>query len=106
MYLDVLKENQGGFNFDLCLRNNILIDKNVVSKPKFTSTGTTIYKILFKNDVIWQQIQELLQVQWLQIKIVKNCINWLPIYIVLVPEQQQVYYIILNLDNDWVTKKM
>ena len=90
MYLDVLKENQGGFNFDLCLRNNILIDKNVVSKPKFTSTGTTICGILFKDGVIWQQIQELLQVQWLQIKIVKNCINWLPIYIVLVPEQQQI----------------
>ena len=57
MYLDVLKENQGGFNFDLCLRyvliflcfrNNTLIDKNVVSKPKFTSTGTTICGILFK----------------------------------------------------------
>ena len=52
MYLDVLKENQGGFNFDLCLRNNILIDKNVVSKPKFTSTGTTICGILFKDGVI------------------------------------------------------
>ena len=58
MYLDVIKENQGGFNYDLCLRyvliflcfrNNKLINKNLVSKHKFTSTGTTICGILFKE---------------------------------------------------------
>jgi 20S proteasome subunit beta 2 len=37
----------GGFNFDLCTRNELLRKKGV-APPSFTKTGTTIAGIIFK----------------------------------------------------------
>ena len=44
-YLDCLPE--GGFNFDNHLRNEALISKGLMEKPKMTSTGTTIVGVVF-----------------------------------------------------------
>ena len=38
---------EGGFNFDLCKRNAFL-EKQGVSPPGFTKTGTTIAGVVFK----------------------------------------------------------
>ncbi|KAL4495180.1 hypothetical protein ABPG72_007287 [Tetrahymena utriculariae] len=51
-YLDAIKENQGGFNFDLCLRNKELASKQVVSSPHFTKTGTTIAGLVYKDGIV------------------------------------------------------
>jgi hypothetical protein len=37
----------GGFNFDLCKRNDVLETKGLKS-PGFTKTGTTISGVIFK----------------------------------------------------------
>jgi hypothetical protein len=39
--------DQGGFNFDLCTRNNIL-DKKGIKSGGFLKTGTTICGVIFK----------------------------------------------------------
>ncbi|KAJ4888244.1 Proteasome subunit beta type-7-A [Raphanus sativus] len=42
---------KGGFSFDLCKRNNMLIEKGLKA-PSFLKTGTTIVGLIFKDGVI------------------------------------------------------
>ncbi|KAK1317329.1 Proteasome subunit beta type-7-A [Acorus calamus] len=42
---------KGGFNFDLCRRNNMLT-KNGVHAPSFLETGTTIVGLVFQDGVV------------------------------------------------------
>ncbi|GLJ28369.1 hypothetical protein SUGI_0558190 [Cryptomeria japonica] len=42
---------KGGFSFDLCKRNEMLIKKGI-EEPKFRKTGTTIVGLVFKDGVI------------------------------------------------------
>jgi 20S proteasome subunit beta 2 len=42
---------EGGFNFDLCKRNAFL-EKQGVTPPGFTKTGTTIAGVVFKDGVV------------------------------------------------------
>eukprot|EP01017_Pseudomicrothorax_dubius_P010211 TRINITY_DN13618_c0_g2_i2.p1 TRINITY_DN13618_c0_g2~~TRINITY_DN13618_c0_g2_i2.p1 ORF type:complete len:274 (+),score=79.02 TRINITY_DN13618_c0_g2_i2:157-978(+) len=48
-YLQSLQK--GGFNFDNCHRNNLLIESNAV-KPTVKKTGTTIVGVTFKDGVV------------------------------------------------------
>lgn len=50
MELDYLKTlNQGGFNFDMCIRNKALAEAAVGTTPvKTMKTGTTICGVIFK----------------------------------------------------------
>jgi 20S proteasome subunit beta 2 len=43
--------DSGGFNFDLCKRNEVLQAKGMTG-PGFTKTGTTIAGIIFKDGVV------------------------------------------------------
>jgi hypothetical protein len=46
-YLSTLP--QGGFNFDMCIRNKALAESSAMSTPvKTMKTGTTICGIIFK----------------------------------------------------------
>ncbi|KAF2551291.1 hypothetical protein F2Q68_00036353, partial [Brassica cretica] len=42
---------KGGFSFDLCKRNDMLIQKGLKA-PSFLKTGTTIVGLIFKDGVI------------------------------------------------------
>ncbi|XP_059069491.1 proteasome subunit beta type-7-B isoform X2 [Cryptomeria japonica] len=42
---------KGGFSFDLCKRNGMLVKKGV-EPPKFRKTGTTIVGLVFKDGII------------------------------------------------------
>lgn len=48
-YLDVLQK--GGFNFDNCHRNQVLVENKIVADPKLTKTGTTIVGVVYKDGV-------------------------------------------------------
>jgi len=48
---DVAYPQNGGFNFENCLRNEFLVKQNV-NAPKVTKTGTTICGLVFKDGVI------------------------------------------------------
>eukprot|EP01133_Synstelium_polycarpum_P014529 gene14529-17158_t len=43
--------NRGGFNFDLCNRNN-LMEKTGMKMPGFLKTGTTIVGVVYKDGVV------------------------------------------------------
>ncbi|XP_068639696.1 proteasome subunit beta type-7-B-like [Aristolochia californica] len=43
--------HKGGFSFDLCRRNDMLMEKGV-QPPSFRKTGTTIVGLIFKDGVI------------------------------------------------------
>ena len=49
-YLSALP--QGGFNFDMCIRNKALAESSAMSTPvKTMKTGTTICGVIFKVSV-------------------------------------------------------
>ncbi|KRX04386.1 hypothetical protein PPERSA_05647 [Pseudocohnilembus persalinus] len=50
-YLNAIKENQGGFDFDNTIRNKHILQKTN-AKLSFTKTGTTIVGMCFKDGVI------------------------------------------------------
>ena len=50
-YLSTLP--QGGFNFDMCIRNKALTESSAMSTPvKTMKTGTTICGIIFKVRIL------------------------------------------------------
>jgi hypothetical protein len=50
-YLSTLP--QGGFNFDMCIRNKALAESSAMSTPvKTMKTGTTICGIIFKVRIL------------------------------------------------------
>jgi 20S proteasome subunit beta 2 len=49
--IKLLKENKGGFNFDLAPRN-VMLAKMGVSIPKAKKTGTTIVGLIYKDGVV------------------------------------------------------
>lgn len=51
-YLDVLKQQQGGFSFENFKRNELLTSSLQKTMPAFTKTGTTIVGVLCKDGVV------------------------------------------------------
>jgi len=49
--MDLLPNIKGGFNFDLCKRNQFL-EKQGIQQPRVVKTGTTIAGIVFKDGVV------------------------------------------------------
>ncbi|KAL0357841.1 UNVERIFIED_CONTAM: Proteasome subunit beta type-7-A [Sesamum calycinum] len=86
---------KGGFSFDLCRRNEILVQKGL-KQPSFLKTGTTIVGLIFQVLAIkklgkWllnvslmvsflEQTHEPLRVPLLLIRTVRRFIIWLPIF--------------------------
>ncbi|KAF9589672.1 hypothetical protein IFM89_026927 [Coptis chinensis] len=44
--------DQGGFNFDLCRRNEMLMSKSGFKPPTYRKTGTTIVGLVFQDGII------------------------------------------------------
>lgn len=51
-YIDVLQQNKGGFNFDLCMRNTMLAKQAGVKSMAATKSGTTICGVQLKDAVV------------------------------------------------------
>lgn len=51
-YMDVLQQNKGGFNFDLCMRNTMLAKQAGVKSMAATKSGTTICGVQLKDAVV------------------------------------------------------
>mmetsp|Transcript_82395 Transcript_82395/g.191359 ORF Transcript_82395/g.191359 Transcript_82395/m.191359 type:complete len:278 (-) Transcript_82395:133-966(-) len=51
-YLDVLRQQRGGFSFELCKRNAYLASKANVKPPTAMKTGTTICGVQLKDAVV------------------------------------------------------
>jgi len=49
--IELLQQHRGGFNFDLCKRNEVLVKMGKVI-PKTKKTGTTIVGLLYKDGVV------------------------------------------------------
>jgi len=49
--VELLQQHRGGFNFDLCKRNEMLVKAGKVT-PKTKKTGTTICGVLYKDGVV------------------------------------------------------
>ena len=80
----------GGFNFDNCIRNKALEQSKPGNQVKTMKTGTTICGVVFKvsantsiitclyrMELYWLLILELLVVTSLEIRTVKRFITWL-----------------------------
>jgi len=52
LYIEKIKSQQGGFNFDNCLRNKFLETSGNIKGPQYTKTGTTIVGLIYKDGVI------------------------------------------------------
>jgi 20S proteasome subunit beta 2 len=84
-YLDTL--NRGGFDFDNCVRNNMLAQQGVISDKPPMKTGTTIVGLvfevilsLFRVECVWLPTPELQADQLLGTRTARKCIIWLLIF--------------------------
>eukprot|EP00954_Amorphochlora_amoebiformis_P010563 825259-Amorphochlora_amoeboformis.AAC.1 len=50
--MDAYQKSRGGFTFDLCNRNKLLVEEKKLSVPKAFKTGTTIVGIVYKGGVV------------------------------------------------------